>query len=489
MLAYGYGEPDDASNGVESEVMTSKSTALRIVGIVALAALLSAGVVEATNRCDVFHGTSDEKIIVGNLLLGADRAGRGAVLVVDDRIAAVGEPGDVRSAAAEATVIDCGSSHVSPGLINAHEHPRASGGFPDPGMRPSYSHRDEWQGNAGEEPYQIQWARTEEPVHQFWIELRHLLAGTTTLAGSGAVAGLSKNASWENEPAYVYRADTQVFPYGIATAAFSGLTCPHEGPAPLDPGLGPDFPATDPYAPHIAEGTNCTAALEGRFYLDYVAANPGRRYALVHGVGLDPSSIERLGGLDVTLVWSPRSNLALYGATVDVPNALEAGARVAIGTDWSYSGSYNLFEEFRCAEGVDRALWGNRLSGRDLWRMATEHAAYALGLERLTGKLKPGLAADLMVFENRSDDSYADLMDATALDVIATFVDGELVSGRGDAFDAARLPATCGNRIGEHFLCIDYADYGFDHEELLQGNAKAVPLFSNERQASCGAFE
>ena len=71
----------------------------------------------------------------------------------------------------------------------------------------------------------------------------------------------------------------------------------------------------------------------------------------------DAASIERLGNLDVTLVWSPRSNLALYGATVDVPTALRAGARVAISTDWSYSGSYNLFEEFRCAEGVDRELW------------------------------------------------------------------------------------------------------------------------------------
>ena len=57
------------------------------------------------------------------------------------------------------------------------------------------------------------------------------------------------------------------------------------------------------------------------------------------------------------------------------------------------------------------------------------------------------------------------------------------VTGRGDTFDPAQLPPTCANRIGEHFLC---ADYGFDHDELLQANAHAVPLFSNDRQASCG---
>lgn len=471
-------------------VMTLSGVVMGAAGAVALAAPLSAAEIQvaAANRCDVLRGRPNETIVVGNLL-DVDGAQRGAVYVVDGRIAAVGEPGDVRSSAREATVIDCGSSHVSPGLINAHEHPRSSGGFPDPRMRPSYSHRDQWQGNAGDEHYEIQWARTEDPVKQFWIELRHLLAGTTTLAGSRAVSGLLKNASWEDDPAYVYRADTQVFPYGVATAAFAGLTCPYDGPSLLDPALGQDFPPIHPYAPHVAEGTNCTAALEGRFYLDYAAANPGRRYALVHGVGLDAASIGRLGSLDVTLVWSPRSNLALYGATVDVPNALQAGARVAIGTDWSYSGSYNLFEEFRCAESVNRKLWSGRLSGRDLWRMATEHAAYALGLERLTGRLEPGLAADLLVFENRSGDPYADLIDSTATDVVATFVDGALVSGRGDVFDPAQLPATCGNRIGEHFLCVDYAEYGFDHERLLEANANAVPLFSNERQASCGTFD
>ena len=445
--------------------------------------------VEAANRCDVFPGPADETIVLGRLLLGAEGAEPGAVLVAGGRIAAVGEPGAVRSSAPEATVIDCGSAYVSPGLVNAHEHPNVSGGFPDPGMRPAYSHREQWQGRAGDEHYPIEYARTEAPVEQLWIELRHLLAGTTTLGGSGAVAGLLKNASWPDDPAYVYRADMQTFPYGTATATFSGLTCPYDGPAPVAPASSPGFAPDAPYTPHIAEGTNCTAVLEGRFYLDHVAENPGRRYALIHGVGLDAASIERLGSLDVTLVWSPRSNLALYAATVDVPTALQAGARIAIGSDWSYSGSYNLLEEFRCAESVDRALWGDHLSGRDLWEMATAHGAYALGIEGQTGRLAPGFAADLMVFGSRSDDPYAGLMASTISDVIATFVDGELVSGRGDAFDPAHLPAACANRIGDHFACVDYAGRGFDHDGLLQANANAVPLFSTDRQASCGAFE
>ena len=444
--------------------------------------------VEATNRCDVRPGPSGETIVAGRLLLGAAGAERGAVLVAGGRIASVGEPAAVRASAPEATVIDCGSAYVSPGLVNAHEHPNVSGGFPDPGMRPVYAHREQWQGLAGDEHYPLEYARTDAPVQQFWIELRHLVAGTTTLGGSGAVAGLLKNAGWRDDPAYAYRADMQTFPYGTASESFGGLTCPYDGPAPLEPRSSPGFPPDAPYTPHIAEGTDCTAALEGRFYLDHVAANPGRRYALIHGVGLEPSSIERLGGLDVTLVWSPRSNLALYGETVDVPDALAAGARVAIGSDWSYSGSYNLLEELRCAEGVDAALWHDHLSARDLWEMATRHGAYALGIEDRTGRLAPGLAADLVVFRPRSGDPYVDLAASTPADVIATFVDGGLVSGRADAFEPASLPAACANRIGDHFLCVDYDGYPFDHDELLRANANAVPLFSTERQASCGAF-
>ena len=444
---------------------------------------------EAAHRCEVSPGPSHETIIIGRLLLGAAGAEPGAVLVAGGRIAAVGEPGAVRSSAPEATVIDCGPAWISPGLVNPHEHPNVSGGLPDPRMRPAYTHREQWQGLAGDEHYPLEYARTEAPVQQLWIELRHLLAGTTTLGGSGAVAGLLKNASWPDDPAYVYRADMQTFPYGTASETFSGLTCPYDGPAPVAPAPSSGFPPDAPYTPHIAEGTDCTAALEGRFYLDHVAANPGRRYALIHGVGLDAASIERLGGLDVTLVWSPRSNLALYGETVDVPDALQAGARIALGSDWSYSGSYNLLEELRCAESVDGALWGDRLSAQDLWEMATRHGAYALGIEGLTGRLAPGLAADLVVYRSRSGDPYADLTASTTADVIATLVEGALVSGRGDAFDPARLPAACANRIGDHFVCVDYAEYAFDHGGLLEANADAVPLFTTERQASCGPFE
>ena len=87
------------------------------------------------------------------------------------------------------------------------------------------------------------------------------------MGGSGAIAGLVKNASHSPEAPYTYRADMRTFPFKTATNEFSGLSCPFEGPASLDPTFTPDFPMDGPYTPHIAEGTNCVAELEGQFYL------------------------------------------------------------------------------------------------------------------------------------------------------------------------------------------------------------------------------
>ena len=59
-----------------------------------------------------------------------------------------------------------------------------------------------------------------------------------------------------------------------------------------------------------------------------------RRYSLIHGVATDREDYALLREFDVTLVWSPRSNLALYGETVDIAGALEHGVP---GTDFTGS--------------------------------------------------------------------------------------------------------------------------------------------------------
>src|SRR5204862_6065820 len=83
---------------------------------------------------------------------------------------------------------------------------------------------------------------------------------------------------------------------------------------------------------------------------------------VVHGVGLEPEDFYEMAhapaaradgigdGRGAKLVWSPLSNLLLYGKTTAVYDALEAGVLVSLGTDWAPSGAANLLTELKVAD-------------------------------------------------------------------------------------------------------------------------------------------
>lgn len=457
-----------------------------------------AGVAPAgTCRFTAGGSGSDEALIIGNLLTGTDGAQYGAVLVSGSRIVDLVPEGGIESAAVNAAVFDCGKNYVSPGLINPHEHTRYSFQMlsaQDREKLPVYAHRDEWipESGFGDGEDKIRYKDgTDDAKTLFWIELRHLLAGTTLIAGSGAVRGLAKNAGTRPRPEYEYAGDMRTFPFGPeAMQRIRRLrSFPYRGTEAFRPEVIEDLPARTPYVPHVAEGTDLVARLEGRFFLDYVATHKSvRRFSLIHGVGLDSGDIARLGDLDVTLIWSPRSNVALYGVTADIGALLRESVRIAIGTDWSISGSYNMLEELRCANELHGSQSGNgALSSADLWQMATGNGAYALGLEGLTGRLSVGLAADIMVFRKQSDDPFDDLLRTTAQEVLATFVDGQLRSGNREGFSGA-LPNGCRFTVGAHFVCAELPNaasgLSFGFEEVLRANQKEdiVPLYREDHQ-------
>ena len=100
------------------------------------------------------------------------------------------------------------------------------------------------------------------------------------------------------------------------------------------------------YVAHVGEGrkASCAARAEVARYLRH-AQRRDRRYSLVHGVATGREDYAVMRELDVTLVWSPRSNLALYGETVDIADGLNSGVRIALSTD-------KHAEEIKCARRV-----------------------------------------------------------------------------------------------------------------------------------------
>ena len=427
---------------------------------------------------------STQMIVTGRVIGQADSS-KTSILINDGKIRRIGAINEIRIDAPHAREIACEGVFISPGFVNAHEHPPYSGGKPGPNVAPVYLNRYQWQGEGGGQYPEIAYSRVQTDAELYWIELRHLLAGTTTMAGNGAVPGLIKNVgSGDRNIGFVYQADMKTFPFPDAINKFADLPWPYDG-ASVIPELTDGASLESPYVPHVAEGTDKISRLEAKFFLDYVEENPGRRYGMIHAVGLSKGDAKRLQELDVTVLWSPRSNLALYGDTINLPHLIDNGARVALSTDWSYSGSYNMLESFRCAKHVDNERWENRLSGREIWRMSTETPAYALNLEHTIGTLKSGFTADLAIIRAESEEPYTDLITTEVSDIVATFVDGKLVSGHRDAFDMSELPTSCSNFIGDHFVCDDLSKRNFTWEQLLKINKEAVPLFEPRGQANC----
>ena len=283
---------------------------------------------------------------------------------------------------------------------------------------------------------------------------------------------------------YDDEADVSTFPFSYRVFEDLKEECA-AGPRHTFPVVDDENLVFTAYVAHIGEGrsTNCAAKREVALYLERVQRQD-RRYALVHGVAARRPDYDVMREFDVTLVWSPRSNLALYGETIDVEGALESGVRIALATDWSPSGSFNMKEEFKCARAA-AAESNAELSNESLWRMATGNAAYALGLENSLGAIKPGSWADMVLVKSTGGDPYGDVLSAADEDILATWINGRagLLSGLLNealsADDCVRLqdvgPKICGVFGDFDLSTADFTDY-------IEGS---VPLIGVDRQASC----
>jgi cytosine/adenosine deaminase-related metal-dependent hydrolase len=132
----------------------------------------------------------------------------------------------------------------------------------------------------------------------------------------------------------------------------------------------------------------------------------------------------------MSLVWSPQSNVFLYGAgttltaTANIPLAMSKGINIALAPDWSIGGSQNILDELRFADHVDNAAWGDQISPQELVKMVTTHAARALGLEAVLGSITVGKKADLMIIGGDITKPYEALLAASPADVRLVLVGG-----------------------------------------------------------------
>jgi cytosine/adenosine deaminase-related metal-dependent hydrolase len=143
----------------------------------------------------------------------------------------------------------------------------------------------------------------------------------------------------------------------------------------------------------------------------------------IHSTALTAADFDIMAAQRGAMIWSPLSNLLLYGDTARIAAAKASGVRMGIGSDWSPSGSKNLLGELKVARLVSQAQ-GGVFSDREIVSMATRQAAAILQWDKVLGTLEVGKRADLLVIEGKSGDPYAALLQAKETGIRLVMING-----------------------------------------------------------------
>lgn len=177
--------------------------------------------------------------------------------------------------------------------------------------------------------------------------------------------------------------------------------------------------------------------------------------ALVHCSGMDarnPAHVRFLRERGISVVWSPVSNLLLYGDTLDVEVLLAEGINVILGSDWSPSGSKHVWDEAKFARFYLDAI-GATVSDEQIFRMVTSNAGEGLGLPSL-GRIERGGLGDLFILRSplESDNPLEVFFATTDQHVQATIIAGRPIYGARDLLgqfteDLQPLPTKEGSTV------------------------------------------
>jgi 5-methylthioadenosine/S-adenosylhomocysteine deaminase len=348
----------------------------------------------------------------------------GCVVVSDGTIAAVAAtpPAGVR-------VLDTGGV-ICPGLIDLHGHPEFNvfAAWEPPKQ---FINRYAWRGSdlyqqlVREPQNKLQEALPDQTQLRY-AEIRALVGGVT------AIQGTSEQVNRLGTESLVRNVDKWIFGRHRARAMVDLPSATGRAKAQLD-GILADIAAgeVDAFYIHLAEGqkSNQRSRQEFQRLVDLKALTAGT--VVIHGTALTADQLGDLRDAGAKLVWSPQSNLRLYGETTDVATALAIGLPVGLGADWLPSGSPSLLAELTVAR---RCLLeqGHPVEAKRLVDMVTVDAAAIAGLSDHLGTLAAGRPADLVVFERRHPDAYENIVTAEPAGVSLVMIGGDMAYGRAD---------------------------------------------------------
>jgi len=338
---------------------------------------------------------------------------------------------------------------IFPGLIDGHGHVEYNH-IPIADLGKRYGDRDQWP-NAS--LYQTLVKDPKNAVTAAGIqcealrhgEVRGLVGGTTAIQGTPLTActrSLVRNLEGTNFCQDRVRQNVM---------SISGFTRGISGKPSFADSIKADIAANrlDAFVVHAGEGIDDHAHAEwGQLKAEGLAVP---QLVMIHTAAFNAADYKEIAASGAKVIWSPLSNLLLYGKTADVPSALAAGVRVSLGSDWAPSGSANLLGELKIADRTNQILWRGSITDQQLVDMVTINPATTFGLQKFVGSIEVGKAADLLVVTKQPGVSaYRSLINAKPQDVKLVTISGDALFGDPAMMDSVgktgdyEMVNTCG---------------------------------------------
>lgn len=385
---------------------------------------------------------ADDYVLTGTVVAPNNVITDGAISISGQTIAAVGQ----RTAVSAGGTVIKTAGIILPGFIDLHNHLTWN---VLPRWIPShkFNNRYDWQ-DVAEYDRELQAPHTfalsqAECEAEIFAEIKALAGGATSAVGSPAPAdkfpdnkacakGLVRNLDTFSDLPFTPPAkddpceskddyqvlfdvvDNEIFPIEMSNNRIRFLGCV------LRSGT------LKSVVIHLSEGSPTDASAHREFAMlkNTGLMTPG--LVIVHGTALRLPDFQDMAG-KAALVWSPRSNDELYGATTNIPAAQQASVQIAIAPDWSPSGSAGMLQELGYAYRRYPYFTSDQLVS-----MATSVPAQISRLDDKLGSLSPGLLADIVVIRDKGDTPSHTVVTATPADISLVIVGGQPLYGNAD---------------------------------------------------------
>ncbi len=436
----------------------------------------SADASPAASVCTVASTGSAGVAIQGRLLAPSGPVDGEVLIDATGKIACVAASCASSAGYAQATRLSCPNGVIAPGFVNAHDHTDYDVGKPVSDGTTRYGHRNDWRRGTNGFPQLKTPSPTSDPNLLAAAELRFVMGGATSIVGSGGTQGFLRNLASYKNPGWMEGLTGKTvyfdtFPLGDSSGVELTSGCAY----PSIRSASSAF-SDGNYAPHIAEGVSLAAENEllclTQSSNDLVQA----RTAVIHAVGLNAKDVDVVAKAQAKVIWSPRSNIDLYGNTASVTVIKNAGVTMALGTDWLPSGSMNMLRELKCADALNQRYFASAFTDQELVAMATHGSAVAAGFDAQIGDLAVGLQGDVVVYDGGIGKDYRAVIDAGDEDVRLVLRGGKALYG--DAAIVTALASGCAalDVCGvPKSVCVDVP--GVTLASIQAAAASSYPLF------------